>query len=530
MTSATEVILVYVCPIVGVILSNFVYTAPLKDLQNAVYEGKGLNDLNPTPWAFMVGNCLGWTVYGVLAKDWYIFWSVYPGFIISVWLNLGAIKLLYSSHHRKQTQAHLIEFLAKNEQSRRSLIKKTIELEAWQRTLIDKLLERCPSNADDNRQEGNDDDDDDDGVDVSFVFCKNEDGKSKTQQIESDIELSTQQEPSVNDQRISEITFVLPLVASHETNGNKRVSSVSFALPPLENDNKNTSFQSKRSSQKSLDDINKEIRADEKVVVPSNDESRRSFWLRKRFSSVSDYWGTMNRKSVTLKKWGEVVWEVTSQTSLAKVPHEHLVVGMVLFWSLVLSGIGFYNQYASGEENNTSEISRLLVGYIVNINKTFFYGAPLSRITSVIKTKNSDSLHFPTMLTNTLCNTLWFAYGIAPQINDPFIYATCVLGLLFGAIQFFLFMVFPKHGGEVNKQGRVSISALVPANIMENLFPESNSKSFFFTTRSEDANGTATRNSDVAQLATNPNFTSGSTAIKLTEKEEVNDSSEADKQ
>ena len=44
---------------------RFVSVAPVKAVQDAVKRGH-LGDLNPTPWAFMTGNCLGWVAYSFL--------------------------------------------------------------------------------------------------------------------------------------------------------------------------------------------------------------------------------------------------------------------------------------------------------------------------------------------------------------------------------------------------------------------------------------------------------------------------------
>jgi solute carrier family 50 protein (sugar transporter) len=81
-------------------MANIMFASPIKDLQKAVKKGD-LGDLNPTPWAFMLGNCLGWVTYGILLQNLWIFFGNAPGFIISVWLNLGAVKLLYQNIIRR---------------------------------------------------------------------------------------------------------------------------------------------------------------------------------------------------------------------------------------------------------------------------------------------------------------------------------------------------------------------------------------------------------------------------------------------
>ena len=63
--NASEIVLIYVCPLMGCIIANIMFTAPLKDVRQAVRRGT-LGSLNPTPWAVMTGNCTGWVIYSFL--------------------------------------------------------------------------------------------------------------------------------------------------------------------------------------------------------------------------------------------------------------------------------------------------------------------------------------------------------------------------------------------------------------------------------------------------------------------------------
>ena len=96
MTLIASIILELVVPVVGTIFSNLVYVAPYRDLQKAVQRGT-LGDLNPTPWAFMYGNGFGWSVYAILVQDLWIFFASAPGALLSVWLNIRAVKLQYQT-------------------------------------------------------------------------------------------------------------------------------------------------------------------------------------------------------------------------------------------------------------------------------------------------------------------------------------------------------------------------------------------------------------------------------------------------
>lgn len=102
MPSSTEILLEYVCPSLGVIMANFVFSAPIKALKSAVLT-KSLGDLNPVPWAFMTGNCLGWVAYSYLIKDPFVLLANVPGIFFSIWLNTGAIKLQYHDGREPKT-------------------------------------------------------------------------------------------------------------------------------------------------------------------------------------------------------------------------------------------------------------------------------------------------------------------------------------------------------------------------------------------------------------------------------------------
>jgi Sugar efflux transporter for intercellular exchange len=115
--------------------------------------------------------------------------------------------------------------------------------------------------------------------------------------------------------------------------------------------------------------------------------------------------------------------------------HDYWVVGMVSFWMAVLVTIGFGIQ-----DENTRQ---LLVGILVNLNLVFFYGAPLSTIVTVVRTRNTATLHLPTMLTNTANGVFWMAYGCA--VLDYFIIVPNGLGALLGAIQIFLCLILPRQ-------------------------------------------------------------------------------------
>ncbi len=116
--SASTIILEYVCPGLGVVICQFMFSAPYRDLKQAIDRGH-IGDLNPTPWAFMLGNCFGWVVYSVLTQNLFIFWANAPGFVLSVYLNLGAVKLLYQRHHSTEIRKSFVAFLQQEDSMQR---------------------------------------------------------------------------------------------------------------------------------------------------------------------------------------------------------------------------------------------------------------------------------------------------------------------------------------------------------------------------------------------------------------------------
>ncbi|KAL7501108.1 hypothetical protein ACHAWT_010859 [Skeletonema menzelii] len=114
--------------------------------------------------------------------------------------------------------------------------------------------------------------------------------------------------------------------------------------------------------------------------------------------------------------------------------HELKVLQIVLVWIIILSTTSLIP--VSNEE------MKFIVGVAVNINLIFFYAAPLSTIASVIRTKNSASIHFWTMAMNTSNAFFWCVYSLA--IQDYYILIPNGLGFLFGLVQVALYQCFPR--------------------------------------------------------------------------------------
>lgn len=263
------------------------FSAPCRAVKKASNSGC-LGDLNPTPWAVMLGNCTGWVTYSILINNLFVFFANAPGLCLSVWLNMQAIKLQYSEFRSTEMRRSIVSAL--EDHSRQSLI------------------------------------------------ANNNDSQP------------------------------------HDSNKND----------------------------------------DKPATTPA-----------------------------TLTDYAKIVWDVTAQNTKAPISHEIIVLIMVIGWVAVISTIAFGRSFSA----NTRE---LIVGLSVNINLVFFYGAPLSTIFTVLKTRSSSTIHVPTMITNTLNGVFWTAFGIA--LIDWFIMIPNGLGALLGFIQVALCVLFPRRREETREE------------------------------------------------------------------------------
>uniref|UniRef100_A0A7S1Y776 Bidirectional sugar transporter SWEET n=1 Tax=Grammatophora oceanica TaxID=210454 RepID=A0A7S1Y776_9STRA len=247
-----DIFLDYVCPSVGGLMSGLMFAAPVFDLRMALQKGS-LGCLDPLPWVFMTGNCLGWNAYAYYTSDPFILSANLPGLLLSIWLNSGAAKLQY---------------LARWEEAK--------EREAEQR---------------------------------------------------------------------------------------------------------------------------------------EGDESVHS-----------DATSQMERNEL-----------------LVAVPQERYLLRMLIGWSIVLVYVGWLGRQAASPGN--------IVGFIVNINLIFFYGAPLNTIKQVIRDGKSDAIHRPTMFMNWINTSFWVLYGLARR--DPVIYVPNATGLALGITQGVLCLYYPSRSNSL---------------------------------------------------------------------------------
>ena len=291
-----------------------------------------LGHINPTPWAVMTGNCIGWLIYSYLINNLFLFFANAPGLILSVWLNMAAAKLQYSDRISKGMRASFVELLDRNRQSF-----------------------RVP--------------------------------RGRRLDIDSD-----------------------------DLNRDEIVDN--------ENNNDNGTKMECRDA-------------------PKTNAARNSI----NEASDNDANGTNNIHSFANLK--QMALDITIQKAEAPAPHEKIVVGVVTFWVSVISLLYFL-------QLNISQW-KYVVGIIANINTCAFYGAPLSTIYTVIKQKDSSSIHRPTMIMNTSNAVFWAAFCIG--VMDWIIVVPGSIGAILGFIQIFLRLVVPSSSTFATSSNAIETTA-----------------------------------------------------------------------
>lgn len=289
--------------------------APISSLREAISRGT-LGDLNPTPWAFMTGNCLGWVSYAVATQDLFVLCSNAPGLILSIWLNMGAAKLQYQQMHQ------LVNLQDDDNHHRRH-----------DGTADSHSLHLQIDNEDD------DDEDDDDHESVPRHV------NSQEQQLEN----SNKNSSSSRNTSSRNAKTRLPTMTHDDSTSPSLFSSSSFVLPSF-------------------------------------------------------------------------------------TPHEIWVLRVVLVWLIILCAVCFIPMTSTQQAN--------IIGSAVNMNLVIFYGAPLSTIVQVVKTRNSSSIHRRTMVMGLFNSFFWLCYGIA--LMDMIIFFPNITGFMLGIIQVALCTFFPR--------------------------------------------------------------------------------------
>jgi solute carrier family 50 (sugar transporter) len=85
-------------PALGTVICNVMWLSPMSAIL-AARRKRDLETLNPIPFAVTVCNCVAWTMYSCMRRDYFIFWSNGTGLCLGLFYSLISLVLL--SRRRK---------------------------------------------------------------------------------------------------------------------------------------------------------------------------------------------------------------------------------------------------------------------------------------------------------------------------------------------------------------------------------------------------------------------------------------------
>jgi solute carrier family 50 (sugar transporter) len=354
---SSDFILQVIFPTVGVLTGTFMNFAPFRAVLQAARKGN-LEDLNPTPWCLMLGNCCGWLAYAFLLQNVFVFLPNASGFLLAIWLNIQAIKIQYENHRSAELQTAIINALEEVDPSKHRTINKAAVTEIVEQVIVENATPV-------------------DMIDpiTTAPIMEKEGG-----------DVDSNGKAGAN------------AVTTAET-----YHSISYNHGPKDDED---------------DDNFVKLQASDREVSFLGAET-----IHEAAEAVLDY--------------ATFVWDIAAQRSPAPASHELMVLAISGFWLCVITLIVF-------TQSIWDESTRVLIlGITVNINLIFFYGAPLSKIATVLDTRCSKLIHVPTMICSLLNGSLWFVYGMA--VLDYFIAVPNGLGAALGVVQMVLCMIFPRQ-------------------------------------------------------------------------------------
>ena len=95
----SEIIILLVCPLVGIGLGLSMFLSNVFNLRKQKLLENGLGEVNPIPFSTIFGNCVGGCIYAAVHQNQWVWWANFPGVIIG--LHLCCESVMICGHHKK---------------------------------------------------------------------------------------------------------------------------------------------------------------------------------------------------------------------------------------------------------------------------------------------------------------------------------------------------------------------------------------------------------------------------------------------
>ena len=87
-------------PLLGLCITWTMWFAPIKAVW-AVRNSRKIGTLNPYPFAVTIINCIGWTIYGCMLRNYFVFFGNFTGLVLGFYYLLSVFPYLVPEEREK---------------------------------------------------------------------------------------------------------------------------------------------------------------------------------------------------------------------------------------------------------------------------------------------------------------------------------------------------------------------------------------------------------------------------------------------
>ncbi len=116
---------------------------------------------------------------------------------------------------------------------------------------------------------------------------------------------------------------------------------------------------------------------------------------------------------------------------------ERIMIFGILYFGVISFIVGI------SMDSSQLDLAKSIVAISSNCCTIVYYASPCSTMYEVIQSKNSSSLHRPTLLANMCNSCLWLFYGLF-ALNDCYVYLPNGIGAILCCLQLSLTIVYKK--------------------------------------------------------------------------------------
>ena len=98
------------CPIAGIFITNIMWLSPLGTILKSRSQTAPFVKVNPTPFSFMIVNCLGWVIYALMINNLYVFLANVSGVVLGVYYLMTVMMVLVRTASQKNQAVPLLYY------------------------------------------------------------------------------------------------------------------------------------------------------------------------------------------------------------------------------------------------------------------------------------------------------------------------------------------------------------------------------------------------------------------------------------